>query len=236
MALNQILDLSLRRYGAARGSHRHDHFQVLWALDGALELEIDGRGTRMPAGTGRLIYPGERHDFQSPGGSQCLVLDTSAVEWSSRVRTPSFTQAADHLARSLAAALDSGAPFSVHQGALLLSQMWGEPSDASRGARRIDWVELTRWILMRLSAPLTAADLAAQAHLSESHFRARCLARNGCSPMQWVRQMRLERADLLRSSGMSALESARKTGYESAAALSAARRRHGHAMPAKRNH
>lgn len=34
--------LSLRRYGASRGSHAHEHFQVLVGLDGVLELEVEG--------------------------------------------------------------------------------------------------------------------------------------------------------------------------------------------------
>ena len=43
--------LSLRRYGASRGSHAHAHFQVLVGLDGVLELEVEGRGRRVGAAT-----------------------------------------------------------------------------------------------------------------------------------------------------------------------------------------
>jgi len=49
-ALPSSNELSLRRYGASRGSHAHDHFQVLIGLDGVLDLEVEGRGRRVGAG------------------------------------------------------------------------------------------------------------------------------------------------------------------------------------------
>jgi hypothetical protein len=36
--------LTVRNYGAAHGRHSHDYFQVLWTLDGCLELEVEGKG------------------------------------------------------------------------------------------------------------------------------------------------------------------------------------------------
>jgi quercetin dioxygenase-like cupin family protein len=69
--------LSLRRYGASRGSHAHEHFQVLVGLDGVLDLEIEGRGRRIGAGEGWVVTPGDRHDFESRAGSRCLVLNTT---------------------------------------------------------------------------------------------------------------------------------------------------------------
>jgi|GEM_PF-1904281 len=35
--------LSVRVYGNSHGSHDHPHFQILLGLEGALELEVDGR-------------------------------------------------------------------------------------------------------------------------------------------------------------------------------------------------
>lgn len=75
------LSLSVRHYGAAPGAHVHDHFQVLWALDGVLELEVDGRGVALSRGAGLVLCPGERHDFESRHGSRCLVLDTHDASW-----------------------------------------------------------------------------------------------------------------------------------------------------------
>jgi AraC-like DNA-binding protein len=218
-------DLSLRRYGPSRGSHSHDHFQILWSLEGSLELEIDGAGTRVSAGSGCLIAPGERHDFESRAGSRCLVLDTPDSDWATRLRRPRFARAADHLVHCLAEAIEGGAEFSADYGAFLLAQLWGGADGVQRPRREIDWPRLTRWVRARLSLPLTAADLARQASLGESQFRARCLLVQGCAPMQWVRRLRLEKAQMLRASGMGAGEVASRVGYESATALAAAMRR-----------
>ncbi len=75
------LGLSLRRYGASRGSHSHDHFQVLIGIDGVLDLEVEGRGRRVGAGEGWVVTPGDRHDFESKDGSHCLILDTAQDLW-----------------------------------------------------------------------------------------------------------------------------------------------------------
>ena len=47
-----IPEMSLMTYGPSPGSHSHDHFQVLWSLQGNLELEIEGKGVNLSAGTG----------------------------------------------------------------------------------------------------------------------------------------------------------------------------------------
>lgn len=219
--------MSLRCYGASRGSHSHGHFQVLWSLDGCLDLEVEGRGTQVTTGSGYLINPGERHDFESRSGSRCLVLDTSDPDWAVRQRQPQFQAAADHLARFLALAMQTEAAYSPEYGIYLLGQMWGTTDNAQRPRREIDWPRLTYWVKSRLSLPLTAANLAEQANLSESQFRVRCMAANGCAPMQWIRRLRLEKARLLRASGMAASDVARQTGYASAAAMAAALHRSG---------
>ena len=47
--------LSVRAYGASHGCHDHGHFQILVGLEGALELEIAGRGQRIAAGDGAEV-------------------------------------------------------------------------------------------------------------------------------------------------------------------------------------
>ena len=219
--------LTVRTYGPSRGSHSHDHFQVIWTLDGCLELEVEGRGTRLSRGSGFVIAPSERHDFESLHGSQCLVLDTSRPIWGALNRQPHWTPAVDLLAQSLALCLRNGVPFSANYGTGLFAQLWGMPVSPQRVRRPIDWDGLTRWACMRLSAQLTVADLATRTHLSETQFRARCLEEQGCTPATWIRRLRLDKAAALRANGASAMDAARQVGYESAAALATARRRSG---------
>lgn len=217
--------LTVRRYDASPGSHAHPHFQVLWGLDGRLELEVEGRGAVVPAGCGLVIAPGQRHDFEARSGSRCLVLDTADASWHARQGVPPNARALDPLARYMAEALAQQLPLAAAWGPLLLAQTWGTPEAPARVRRGIDWGALTQWVRARLAGPLTAGDLAERACLSESQFRARCLEVLGCGPMQWVRQLRLEQACALRGAGLGVAEAARRSGYASASALAAALRR-----------
>lgn len=225
MPRNSAPEWSIRFYGPSPGGHSHDHFQVLWGLDGKLELEVEGKSAELSEGHGLVIAPNERHNFESLTGSRCLILDSPDIGWSSRERIPRFAKATDLLARFIAEAIEQQLPIDQDHAALLYAQSWGPLPEARRARRSVDWHALTRWVTGRLSTPLTAPDLAEEACLSESQFRSRCLEALGCSPMQWVRRLRLQQAQILRSQGMSVAEVAKRTGYDSPSALTAALQR-----------
>lgn len=216
--------LSVRQYGASHGSHSHDHFQILVGLEGELELEVAGRGQRIGAGDGWVVPPGERHDFEAVHGSRCLVLDTPTAAWARCPARPPRSDATLALARYLAAALHAGRPQALQVGPLLLLEAWG-PVTPLPPRRHIDWAALGAWAQVRWQQPLTVADLAAQACLSPSQFAARCREETGLSAMQWLRSQRLIHARQLRAGGLSVAEAARRCGYRSPSALTAAMRR-----------
>lgn len=226
--------LSLRRYGASPGSHAHAHYQVLWGWDGALELEVEGRGARMTAGFATVIPPGARHDFWAGcsgerAPARCFVLDTAEAAFeplAGRVlpTAPGLT----HLLRFLdcgdvAARLPSAAI------ELLSASLWtqGALGVRARAGRRIDWAALESWVDAHLAAPLDVAALAAQVHLSASQFAARCVAERGLPPLAWVRSRRFVAALRLRERGLAVAEVAAQCGYRSPSALTAALRRAG---------
>lgn len=241
--MNAAGSLSLRRYGPSPGSHSHGHFQVLLGLAGALELEIDGRGMRVAAGQGCVIAPGARHDFEARGGSLCLVLDSADLQWGRCATLP--LQAAPPppalaLAGYLAHALQHNHTLAVAQGPALLLEAWlpAGPAAAARsprpedtlprpGTRRrtIDWDALRQWAAQQWHRTLSVADIAEQVHLSPSQFAARCREEQGQGAMAWLRSQRLDHARLLRAGGMPVGEVARRTGYRSPSALTAALRR-----------
>lgn len=222
--------LSLRHYGASHGSHAHDHFQVLLGLDGVLELEVSGRGRRIAAGQGCVIAPGERHDFESRGGSRCLVLDTAHPGWAHCAADPLRAAQAVALGDYLAHALQNEGTLAQHVGPLLLLEAWqpravlGTAAPA-RQQRAINWVQLAAWAQHRLHEPLSVAQLAAQVFLSPTQFAARCRRETGLSVMQWLRRQRLDLAVQLRRSGFSVADTALRCGYQSPSALTAALRR-----------
>lgn len=228
--------LSLRRYGASPGSHSHTHFQILLGLSGALELEIEGRGRCVGPGGGCVIAPGERHDFAAARTSLCLVLDSSDQAWAQCAAAFAEPPApAWPLARYLASALQQDQPIARAYGPALLREAWlagaGRVVPASGPVpcarqRAIDWTRLEHWAAQHWHRDtLTIADLAAQVHLSASQFSARCLQERGMPPMAWLRGLRLAQARLLRGSGLPVAEVARRTGYRSPSALTAALRR-----------
>jgi AraC-like DNA-binding protein len=220
--------LSLRRYGASRGSHSHGHFQVLVGLDGVLDLEVEGRGRRIGAGDGWVVTPGDSHDFESKSGSRCLVLDTTQDLWAQCAgRAPVAPQVLS-LARYLAHCVTepTSAAMALHHAPALLIEAWG-PIVPNGRRRAIDWAALSAWAQTRWHRPLSVADLAAVACLSPSQFAQRCRDELGVSAMHWLRTQRLLHARQLRDRGIGVAEAARRTGYRSPSALTAALRRMG---------
>lgn len=218
--------LSLRHYGASHGSHAHTHFQVLLGLDGVLELEVQGCGQRIGTGQGCVIAPGERHDFEARSGSRCLVLDTTHAGWAQCPPQPAQPAHALALAHYLAQALQQTASLAQQYGPLLLLDAWRAPGPAARRYERpIDWDQLAVWTGQNLHESLHVAQLAQQVFLSSSRFAERCRRETGLSVMQWLRSQRLALALQLRDGGLSVAETARRCGYQSPSALTAALRR-----------
>lgn len=217
--------LSVRAYGASPGSHDHDHFQVLIGLDGVLELEVAGRGQRIAAGDGCVVPPGERHDFESREGARCLVLDSHAAGWARVSHAPTETTRA--LARYLVEACTRALPRAQSLGPALLLESWQTASTAcARPRRAIDWAALADWARTRWAhTDIEVADLAARVHLSPAQFAARCRSEQGRSTQQWLRSLQLDHAEALRAQGMSVADAARRSGYRSPSALTAALRR-----------
>lgn len=110
---------------------------------------------------------------------------------------------------------------------VLLLEAWRAPQRAQRPRRRIDWMELAAWVQARLERPVTVAELAARVCLSPGQLALRCHETNGMGALEWLRLQRLTRARQLRELGLPVHEVARRTGYRSPSALTAALRRSG---------
>lgn len=217
--------LSLRAYGASHGSHDHAHHQLVIGLEGVLALEVEGRGRRLAAGDALLVPAGERHDFESLGGSRCLVLDSADPLWSECGVLPHRPRQVAALANYLAHAIAQ--PVALAHAPALLLDAWRAPRALQRPRRRIDWTELAAWVRSRLDRPVSVAELAQRVHLSASQFALRCHEAQGMGPLEWLRLQRLALARQLRDMGLPVNEVARRTGYRSPSALTAALRRTG---------
>jgi AraC-like DNA-binding protein len=196
-------------------------------------LDIDGRGFRVAGGQGCVIAPGARHDFESPRGSLCLVLDSSDVQWAGWAHTPpqQLPTGVQALARYLATASTQQTPHAQAHGPALLLEAWSQAAALRRAnttprarppRRVIDWPTLQRWASQRWHGDLGVADLARQVHLSPNQFTARCVEEQGVNAATWLRSLRLDHARALQDSGASVAEAARRAGYRSPSALTAA--------------
>lgn len=216
--------LGVREYGASHGSHDHVHFQILIGLSGVLELELAGRGQRIAAGDGCVVPPGERHDFEARAGARCLVLDSHTSDWARVGSAPAPATLA--LAHYLAQACTQQLPRAQQLGPALLLEAWSPCSalPPARPRRAIDWDTLAHWALAG-GPHTTVAELAARVHLSAAQLAARCRDERGQSTQHWLRDLRLAQAREWRAQGLSVAEVARRSGYRSPSALTAAQRR-----------
>jgi AraC-like DNA-binding protein len=116
----------------------------------------------------------------------------------------------------------------LQHGPVLLLEAWGAAAPVPSRSRPIDWTALAGWARGHWHEPLGVADLARMVCLSPSQFAQRCRDEQGVSAMQWLRMLRLAHARELRLGGMGVAETARRTGYRSPSALTAALRRLDH--------
>lgn len=232
--------LSLRHYSHEMLSHSHEHAQLVFGLAGELQFEVDGQGSQVLRHHLTVVPAEARHTCGSPRGSQCLVLDLPANDWierqlghhASRIQRlldkphalrlePAQGQLLNWLANS-----PINDPVIAGQGAaLLLGSLACAAPEAE--SRRLPLAALDQYIDQHAAHPLQVADLACLAGLSVARLHARFLAETGRTPMEHVRQRRLQLAEhLLRSSDLPVGEIAARVGYNSQSAFTAALSRH----------
>jgi AraC-like DNA-binding protein len=220
--------------------HAHDFHQIVIGLQGRAEFEIEGLGGAISAFSGCIVPANHVHYYVGQGKNRQLILDLPAD-------APSLTGYHHELSRLFDAprffALDQ--PLKHYLDFLLLEQS-SCPEDISAAqsdrlaatflgclharlggtssqprVRQLDLAKLDHFIDRHLASPITVADLAAQACLSEAHFRSRFREQTGLSPWQYVRRRRLEAAcRLLEEGNMPLSQIALNTGFAHQSALS----------------
>ncbi len=198
----------VRRYDREGGRHAHGHAQVLFGVDGTLQLEVEGRSAWVDATCGLVVPAGATHAYRAERTAHVLVLDGLGGPATERLRRFALPRGW----RSLG--LDGDA---------LLGTLLGATTLAPR--RRIDLDALTERIDADLARAWTVADLAAACCLSPQRLRTRFAEALGLSPLALVRSRRLNRAEQLLRRGLSLDAVAAQVGYGRASALSAALRR-----------
>ena len=200
--------MPVRRYDREGGKHAHEHAQVLFGIDGALQVEVEGHSAWVDATSGLVIPPGASHTYCAQRTARVLVLDDLTGPTTERMRRFALPQGW----RGGELAMDA-----------VLETLLGAPTIRAR--RRVDLDELVEHIDADLHRDWRVADLAALCCLSPQRLRARFAQALGQSPLAVVRTRRLIRAEQLLTRGFSLEAVALQVGYSSASALSAALRR-----------
>jgi AraC-like DNA-binding protein len=242
----QALTLSLRSYDAQTLRHSHPFHQIVLPVEGTLEMEVGGKGGRVAGCQAALIAAGETHGCEASGRNSFVVLDWTAGDdndgglsrLSARAeREPflAYDAGLQHLVDFL------GFELNRRPQALARDRRWGEVLLAALSERTGDPKAAAPRQLSRAIAfiraqhrrPLTVAEIAAGACCSASHLHAlfqRCLQ---TSPMEFLQQVRLDRAMRLLGESDAAIGAiAFETGHADQSVLTRSMRRRRNITPA----
>ncbi|AVP56649.1 helix-turn-helix domain-containing protein [Pulveribacter suum] len=217
---------SVRRYGGEHVAHAHDHAQLLYALQGRMELEVGGRAAFVDTACGLVVPAGTVHGFLARPGTRIFVIDAPPGPALQRARRFAVPAAAQALARTAGAALElsgPGAGAALHAAAACLPLLLDTPRVLAR--RPLDEALLQAAVDRALREPWPTARMACLFHLSAARFHARWLELTGHTPQDWLRARRLDAAERLLARGRPLAAAALATGYASASALAYALRR-----------
>lgn len=228
--------LTLRQYSHDLIIHSHEHAQLVFGLSGALDFEIDGRGSQVVQQSFAVVPSGAHHACGSANGSRCLVLDVPGDQWVSQSLGDHAESSRRLLDNAGRLSLDAGQsqlvawlanspvedPLIAQQGAVLLLASLNNAKPDSVGTRRLPYAALNAHIDQYAAYPLQVADLARVAGCS-ARLHARFVAECGQTPMDYIRSRRLHKAvTLLRESMLPIGEIACRVGYSSQSAFAAA--------------
>lgn len=207
------VDCSIRHYGGEHAPHVHEaHAQLLFALSGRMELEVNGHSSFVDTASGLLIPAGCRHGYLAPPGAQMLVMDIAGHADAALHKVRRFHVPAAARCRPEQLAHDTRLQLLLQSPPLLVR-------------RGVDVQAIEQQIRRSLHAAWPTARMAALAHLSPQRFHTRWQELTGHTPQQWLRTVRLDAAERQIARGRSLQACAAECGYASASALAYALRR-----------
>lgn len=201
---------SVRRYSGEHQAHAHGYAQILFALQGRMELEVGGRPSFVDSACGMVIPAGADHGYLAAPQTQVLVIDAPMAQGLDKLRRFAVPQPLRFPQSSL----------SIEAQMALVLQA---PSLLQRRGLDLQWLQHQVQATLHESWP--TARLAGLMHLSVAQFHARFVELAEHTPQDWLRGLRLDAAVLHLKQGTALEATALRCGYASASALAYALRR-----------
>lgn len=231
--------VSVRSYGRTGTAHSHGFAQLVLPLEGAMELEVAGRGGVLRRGVGACVAPGYRHDQQALATNRFLVVDLEASalgaqrleRWADQPFLP-LTPAAGHLVDYMDSLLAGGGGF-AGQTALWLPLLLDALSPGRSAAVAPRLAGLLAAVEADPFRDWTVATMAARAALSPRRLHALFQRDLEATPQGWLSGLRLARVQhWLVTTDLPLAEIAYRAGYADQSALTRALRRQTGQTPA----
>jgi AraC-like DNA-binding protein len=223
--------VTLRRYDAIEAVDVHDFHQIVFGVDGVMEMSVEGIGARLGAGSAWLIPAGAQHAYAGCGLNRQLVLDlpggTLAVpeQLFEQPRVLRLDARLAQLVTALANRAQTHVPASRHFHWLAGTQLCDALLDGQRTAPAtgIAFTRIDRWLRAHLDEPLRIADLAAHCGLGVRRFHALFTEAFGETPHQYLNKLRLDTAVQMLDAGTASLtDIAAQTGFADQSAFTRA--------------
>jgi AraC-like DNA-binding protein len=208
--------------------HAHHAIQIAVGFEGAVEFRLAPSDPWTPYPGGALVRPGAPHEFRAPGrrGAVILFEPESHLGRALLERYHAAPIAAlDASVNALARAYDDGAPDEVLVDATMGLISGLADGTTPRRATEPRTLRAVRWIGAHLDEPISLADVADVAGLSEGRTRHLFVAETGIALRPYVLWTRLNKALEMGFSGTSWTEAAHATNFADSAHLTRTCRR-----------
>jgi len=248
--MNTISTIEINHLSDSSGTHIHDHHQLLFALDGTTDCEMQGRGGIISPAMGCIVPSTEVHHYAGAKQQNDLLVVNIPIH--NEIHSLLDNAANDAVVerifdRPRFIPVDPLLTQVIHQGVTeltfsntqslsqlqltiqlvsMLYQRIGHMTESGFDTSKINIHKINELIDQQLSEPFSVTEMAQHMHISESHFYALFQQQFHMSPYQYFLHRRMEWAQyVLSMQQMSIHDIAQELGFMGTAAFSKAFKR-----------
>ncbi|REL30847.1 AraC family transcriptional regulator [Thalassotalea euphylliae] len=220
---NLGIALSIRSYTRKLSQHHHNHHQLVLPLHGNIELDIANDKQTIGPKCCAIIYQGELHSFAADECARFLVADLTDLPSKYLPQHQHYVSISDAFYAFIQYVEKQLAQPEFDDVSSALTPLFWSLLATQTSTHTIDkrLAPVLDTMAQQLANPLTLSDLAEQAHLSLSQFKAVFHQQLGTSPQQYLTNLRMEKAKALLSyTDLPIGLVAEQVGYQNASAFS----------------